>query len=670
MAGQDDVVVNEAVVTGMLLEALDAVVWDGLETGHPTDPVEHVSRALRRLALAGAQATAGDCDPLYSLVARDGCETPSAAAVALPFVIALATDPAMGARVELVEVLAAMQAPALTGEDWSAAWALLADPEPAVRRAAMSLAVGIVRLLERWRVEADPTVRVPLLLALGEAASGEAGDQADEARAVLADVLDGDDPVMWVAAVHASAEIDRELPVRRMDRLIEVFSDLALRPRFEEVWYTPTVDGPWTREHLVWSTVWLLRHDPDAELSFTVELAEAAQRSGDTLLCREALDVAWRILTERRSAEAALLPLAGGLLTDPDGAVRLRAANILAALGPAAAPYADRLAELLDDDEADGYLDGTVREIARWALTRIDDPRALPGLIEQLRAQEEEQGRAYVVGDPRRPDTKDVLIPLRAHADILMPTMLETIRPGRARSSATRSFLEVLEAWGGDVLSAALPDLVPLLADTRTSTMVMGMLSAMGPAAASAAPALRTCQVPDFPGGHALVALTAARIGEDREAALRLVGEAVMASEGTGYSPISALAAFGRDAAPYADRVRSAMENAPYWHRLTAAITLWEITGRIEPSMRVLEEFILPIADGADSFWSFREALRTLIRMGEISPAIRAALLTVRQSERRLSAEGGYPMILRDQELRGLVEEALACAGGGSGSTG
>ncbi|MFD9029660.1 HEAT repeat domain-containing protein [Streptomyces sp. NPDC059567] len=419
----------------------------------------------------------------------------------------------------------------------------------------------------------------------------------------------------------------------------------------------------------MWSTVWLLRHDPDAELSFTVTLVETAQRSGDALLCREALDVAWRILTERRSAEAALLPLAGGLLTDPDSAVRLRAANILAAIGPAAAPFADRLAELLDDDEADEYLDGTVREIARWALTRIDDPRALPGLIEQLRAQEEEQGRAYVVGDPRRPDSKDVLIPLRAHADLLLPTMLETIRQGGARRHATRSFLEVLEAWGEDVLPAALPDLIPLLADTWTSTTVMEMLSAMGPAAASAEPALRACQVPDFPGGHTLVALTAARIGEDRETALRLVGEAVTASEESGYGPISALAAFGHDAAPYAARVRSAMENAPHWHRLTAAITLWEITGRIEPSMRVLEEFVLPIAEGGDSFGSFREALRTLIRMGEISPAIHAALLTVRQSERRLSAEGGYPMILHDQELRGLVEEAIACAGAYSGES-
>nr|WSW57512.1 HEAT repeat domain-containing protein [Streptomyces sp. NBC_00998] len=414
-----------------------------------------------------------------------GCETPSAAAVALPFVIALAADPATGARIDLVELLAAMHAPALAGEDWSGAWALLADPEPTVRRAATALPVGIALLLERWRAEPDPTVRLPLLLALGEAAAsgeaGEAGEHADDARAVLAALLDGDDPVLWVAAVHASAELDRELPVRQVDRLIEVFSDLALRPRFESVWHTPDVEIPWTREDLVRSTAWLLRHDPEAELSFAMRLVETAQRSGDAALCREALDVAWRLLTERRSVEAALLPLAGGLLTDPDGAVRLRAANILAVLGPAAAPYADRLADLLEDEASDLYLDGTVRDISRWALTRIGDPRALPGLVERLRAQEEEQGRGFVIGDPRRPNTEDVLMPLRAHADILLPAIRETIRQCGARGGATRSFLPVLEAWGEDALPA-LPDLIPLLADTWTSVDVLRVLRVMGPA--------------------------------------------------------------------------------------------------------------------------------------------------------------------------------------------
>ena len=666
--GRDDVVVNGMPVTGKSLDTLDSVAWDELETAHPHDPVDAVPRALRLLALAGAAATEENCYPLHaSLVARDKGRTPSAAAAALPFVIALAADPAMGARVALVELLVAMRAPVLADEDWTGAWALLADPDPAVRRAAIPLGAGIVRLLERWRVETDPTVRLPLLLALGQLGA-RGGDPVEEARAVLAQVLDGDDRVLWVAAVHASAVLDRDLPVRQMDRLIEVFSDHALRPRFEKVWYTPAVNVPWTREDLVSSTARLLTHDPDVELSFAVRLLETGERLGDAELCRVTLDVGWRLLTERRSVEAALLPLAGGLLTHPDGAVRLRAANVLAALGTAAAPYADRLAELLDDEGADEYLDGTVGEIARWALARIGDPRALPGLIEQLRAQQEEQGRSYIIGDPRRPDIEDVLIPLRAHGDALLPALRTAIRQDGARGNATRSFLGVLAAWGEDALPA-LPELLPLLADTRTSNDVLRMLRTMGPAAASAEPALRTCQVLGSPGNHWLVAAAAASISADRAVALRFFGDAVLAAEEPAYGPISDLADFGLDAAPYANRVRLALKNRTHWLRLTAATTLWSITGQAEPSMQALEEFVLPIAAGGEAFGFFCLALQALIRMGTISPAIRAALLAVRQSDRRLSTEGGYPMILQDQELRGLVEQALACADPRSGET-
>ncbi|MFE7492729.1 hypothetical protein [Kitasatospora sp. NPDC057541] len=476
---------------------------------------------------------------------------------------------------------------------------------------------------------------------------------------MLAGLVDGDDPVLRVAAVHASAEFDRELPVRHLDRLIELYCDAAERPRFEEVWYTPGVNGPWTREDVVRSTAWKLAHDPDAELRFAVRLAETADRTRDAALCREALDVAWGLLTKRRSVEADLLPLAGGLLASPDGAVRLRAANILAVLGPSAARYADRLAALLGDDAADEYLDGTVAEIARWALTRIGDPRALPGLVEQLRAQEEEQGRGYCIADPRRPDVTDVLIPLRAHADVLLPAMREAIREGGARGGATRAFLEVLAAWGEDALPA-LPDLLPLLADTWSSVHVLHILRGLGPAAASAAPALSTCEVLDHPGNHALVAATAEYIVGGRAARLRLVGDAVMTASPPGRGPIDALGDFGADAAPYAPQVRCAMENSTHGTRLTAAVTLWSITGRPEPSLRVLEEFVLPVADGGDGFHLLRDALRALIRIGEITPTIRAALLTVRQSDRRLCTDGGYPMIVRDKELRALVDQALA----------
>ncbi|ROR35882.1 hypothetical protein EDD39_7548 [Kitasatospora cineracea] len=218
----------------------------------------------------------------------------------------------------------------------------------------------------------------------------------------------------------------------------------------------------------------------------------------------------------------------------------------------------------------------------------------------------------------------------------------------------------MLEAWGEDALPA-LPDLLPLLADSWTALHVVRVLQAIGTAAAPAAPALRTCQVLDYPGNHSFVASTAAYITMDREARLRMIGDAVTATEEPDYRQIGALAEFGSDAAPHAHRVRLAMENSTDYSRLSAAITLWSITGRTEPSIHVLEEFVVPVATGGDSYGFFRDTLQALVRMGEITPAIRAALLTIHQLDRRLSTEGGYPAILRDDELRGLIELALAC---------
>ncbi|MFC8827665.1 HEAT repeat domain-containing protein [Streptomyces sp. NPDC057137] len=658
-------------MAGMSLAALDAVVWVGLETAHPLYPVEVVPRTLRRLALAGAEATEEDCHPLHDCLTAWHGPAPSAAATALPFVVQLAADPAMRVpvRVTLVELLVDMDGPEPAKENRAGARALLADPDPAVRRAAIPLAGGVARLLERWRVETDPTVRLPVLLALGEAAAGAPAGTGEDAaaRAVLAEVLRGGDPVLWVAALDASAALEPELTVRQMDRLVEVFSDLALRPRFEEVWYTPGIEGPWTREDLVRTTARLFEHIPGAQLSFAVSLIEAARRTGDAALLREALDLAWLLLTQRLSVAATLLPHAGELLADPDGPVRLRAANILAVLGgPAAAPYADRLAALLHDTAEDEYLEGTVGEFARWALARIGDPRALPGLVEQLYAPYREQhySRSYGSGDPRLPDIPDVLIPLRAHAGTLLPAVREAIRHGGATGGATGDFLRVLEAWGQDALPA-LPDLLPLLASTRTSIPVIGVLTAMGPAAASAEPALRACRVLDHPGNHAAVAAAAMRITGDRAAALRFLGDAVLAGEAPVYGPVGALADFGPDAAPYADRVRSVMERSSHGTRLTAAITLWSITGRTEPTMGVLEEYVLPVAGGGDGLGVLdtpgllQDALHALIRMGEVSPAIRAALLTARGSDRRLSTRWNYEGILQDERLRALIDEAL-----------
>ncbi|MFF8420481.1 hypothetical protein [Streptomyces sp. NPDC015680] len=662
-------------------EALDELPWERLEQALGRDPAAELRRALRRLARMGAAATEEDCGPLFDCVAPDPRGVTAVATAALPFVVVLAGHPDMGARATLVQLLtglsgaAAEAGEAVVDAGWHEAWrrhrprlsGLLVDPRPEVRREALPLAEGVGVLLERWRAETDPAVRLPVLLALGTAAAGSgAAEAAERVREVVADVLGTGTPAMRVAAVHAGAAFDPQAPVRELDLLVEALSDPAARPGFEALWYVPDIDGPLDREDVLSWTARLFEDAPEAALSFVVRLVDAARRTGDTLLCRAALDEGWRLLVSMRSAAPALLPRAGALLGDPDDGVRYRAAHLLAALGTRAAPYADELAGLLDDPGGDEFFEGTVGDHARWALTRIGDRRALPELVERLHAPYKDQySRGYCLSDPHLPEVEDVLIPLRAHAEILLPAIRRLLRDsesdsGRGRGAPlTGPFLHVLQAWG-PAAAPALPEVVALLDDTRYSLAAVDALVAMGPAAAAAEHAVRRCTVLDAPGNHQKVAWAAWRLGGDHDTALRLIGGAVQAGEEPFHGPVHLLGDFGPAAAPYADRVRRLMENGDTWLRPRAAVALWSITGEPEPSATVLEEDLPPVAHGGDSYGSFLHALRALARIGTVSRTARAVLRTVRSLDRPLSTYRDHRAILQDETIRAAIDEVLA----------
>ncbi|MFZ3471079.1 HEAT repeat domain-containing protein [Streptomyces sp. 4.24] len=696
-------------MTGFSTDVLDAVAWDRFASGagplSEEYPVSEVPRALRRLARPGGAGKDGDRDTLGICLGLWSGEVTPAATAALPFMMALAGDPAVGERVALLEMLvtlvgtAARAEPARVAGEWPEVWlrhrgavrALLADPDPEVRREALPLADGIELLLERWTAETDPAVRLPVLLALGEAAAGAAAAEAavgrgtgsaegvtgaagagllavERVRAVLAGVLRDGSPVMKVAAVWSCAYLDPDVPLHHFELLLEILSDPATEPEFEAAWQLPGCELPCSREDIVRQVADRFGHACAAAASFAARLAAGAGRSGDAVLCRAALHAAWRLLVLRPSVAPVLLPVAGGLLGDPDDAVRLKAAHLLAVLGPPAAPYADRLAALVDDlgEDTVDYTEGTVGVYARWALARIGDPRALPGLVEQLHEPYlEEYGRGWFGGDPRLPEIDEVLTPLRAHADVLLPSLRESMRHeagrgnGHGHGTMTGMFLRVLEAWGPDALPA-LPEVVPLLEGEGHSATAAAVIAAMGPSAASAADALRASAVHANPMKRRNVALALWRTGGDSAPALRLIGDEVRAAAAPHFGPVHLLAGFGPAAAPYADRVRCALESGPDWVRIQAAITLWAITGEPEPSASVLEEYVLPMADGGDGYGSLVHALRGLARIGRLGPAARAALRRVEGSDRRLSTHVDYQAFLEDEALRALIGEVLA----------
>ncbi|MFG2713611.1 HEAT repeat domain-containing protein [Streptomyces goshikiensis] len=461
-----------------MLDGLDAVEWRGLEVLDQGRSGAEVPKVLRRIGRADAttrrEAVERAYGDLQDLLVPTGRVT-DASTAALPFLVELALDPDTVARPDLIDLLAQLARGGAAGEGagegdpgWPVAWqrqwprlrGLLGDADPVTRRTALRLVADrTADLLERWRAEEDRSVRLTLLLALGEAAAAEdpAGGPAAEVRAVLDGVRDGEDRVLRVAAVMAAAPVDPQAPLRAVPMLLELLTDPALAPEFEALpWYTLDCEYPYDRNDVAGWVVRLLGRDPAVAASFVAGLAAAGaeDRTADAGLRRCALDEGWRLLVDRPGAAPALLPVAAGMLADPDDDVRYKAVHLLAVLGRRAAPYADRLAALLDDPGESEFFDGTVGDLAAWALTRIGDPRALPGLVERLVAPYRDmQGRGYCTGDPRRPDVVDVLRPLRAHAALLLPAVREALRDEVARKGWLIGELrEVLRAWGEDPL--------------------------------------------------------------------------------------------------------------------------------------------------------------------------------------------------------------------------
>ncbi|MCZ1002638.1 hypothetical protein O1M63_38955 [Streptomyces mirabilis] len=142
-------------------------------------PGREGARALRRPALAGGAATEEYCYPLYSCLITGNGRVPSAATAALPFVVALAADPEAGARVDLVGLLVAFAHATRTARPdlvdaggprrgdvtGARSWHCSRTRTP-MCGGGHSLADCVVPLLERWRAETDPAVRLPVLLRL------------------------------------------------------------------------------------------------------------------------------------------------------------------------------------------------------------------------------------------------------------------------------------------------------------------------------------------------------------------------------------------------------------------------------------------------------------------------------------------------------------------------
>ncbi|WP_245931777.1 HEAT repeat domain-containing protein [Actinokineospora auranticolor] len=551
----------------------------------------------------------------------------SAAPAALPALVDLARG-AANHRADVVEVIATIAAEAHVAEPefvdpaWWAALdaaragllALLADPDPGVRRAAIVVVAKGIRhpeavaaLRARWLVEADRVTRWDLVVALGWSS------------AELAVLLADDDLHVRLAALYALAE--RAEAARRVDLLVRA----ALDPD-AGLWR----DSAWLGD--AWRTAGaLVEDDQVAAVAFTIGIGRGGaddQRVATVVR-------AGRVLADWRSAGESLLPLLVDHLDDGLPEVRYRATALLACLGREAERYADRVA--LEDDGR--YRRVTVGDAAVWALARFGDARCVPGLVERLSGDRLGFSCSSVHFDRSvdmlgQPGIHEVLVPLRAYADDLVDAVAGRLTTCDDPALAV-NLCSVVAAWG---CAAALPAVVAAAADERVLPWAAKAIGALG----AAESALELRDRADVPA----VAWALCRTGADPE-----LGVAVLLRGVAGGESLDLVADLGDAAAGAVGSLRALTRSGDEWLAVRAAGALWRVAGEVAP---VLAEVVEPL--GAGAYLPVRvTALRVLADAGERAERVRDVARAVLDNPRRLACSGGWRTFAEDEELRAIA---------------
>ncbi|OXM54928.1 HEAT repeat domain-containing protein [Amycolatopsis alba] len=644
-------------------EIIDGVDWSRLE--HNYGSASDVPGLLRTCASPDAGAASEALSDLSNKLFHQGGWVCPAATAALPWLTDLAADPAVHYRHEVVELISQLAGEAVTVSQrftdsgwWPALdsarprlLALLDDPDAAVRRAAILLAAEGIRhpetvavLRRRWTAEADPAIRIDLVLAVGAVLTWSQDEVLLERLQAL---LAGGDPQPGLAAVHALAASDPAVAVSNVDRLVST----VLRAD-TVVWR----DSEWmgqTPEALVHRTGGLLLGDPDAATVF----ARGIARAGDTAKRVAALGHAQRVLSRWRTVTEDLLPVLASHLDDESPEARYRAAALLACLGDQAAPYAERLtARTTDHAVREKRSVTTVGDAAVWALARQRHPGCVQGLVKRLSGSRLgfRFAGAYFDSDIpllEQPAISEVLIPLRGHADALLDAVVGRLAKARRDGVLASNLCQVIAVWGPPA-AAALPVVTRFLEDEKVLPAAAKAIGAMGPAAVGAADALRR-QVAEPAAAWALW-----RIGADPGRAVAALTEHV-ARPNVRHTTIALLADLGPSAASCVDDLRTLTVSADFWTRAEAAYVLARVTGDPTEPVAVLTDLAEPLANG-DCVPARIAALRYLADLDATGDRVRELAQAIADSPRRIACSGGWRTFAEDEQVRISASALLA----------
>ncbi|MET9590583.1 HEAT repeat domain-containing protein [Streptomyces sp. NPDC006516] len=653
---------------------LDAVDWARLK--HNYGSAEDVPGLLRRCGGPDPDDAGDASSELLNLLFHQGGWVCSAASAALPFVLRLAATPQVPSRCAMLELVAMLAAEAgriearFLDPGWALAWkqalpellSLLDDPEPEIRRAAADvLAVCdspgelvLPALLRCWEAEDDLATRLELVLSLGQAAMrAPVGGHGVEVFDLLRGLLDSPQAQIRLAAVHALAPSDPDLPARRLDLMLEAVRDPTI-----ELWrHTSSVRTGVLGIHR-WAAGLITGPAPTFTLGLLADHHDAEQRIG-------ALAQAGRLLAQWRSPTAALLPHLLARLDDPASEARFRAAELLACVGPAAAAHADEVATLLSDTAARTTRKRqTVGEAALWALARMNDPRCLPGLIELIAGTC--SGFASTSAHYPATDLHHVVLPalhevlghVPDHAELLLPAIC-----GRLDTATDERLLnrlcDVLADWG-PVAKAAVPQLLGLLEDDRTWMAAAKALAGIGLAGNGARDLLLSRL--RAAGPHTELAAWAYwRVGGEPGPVLEVLGRSVEERRFR-HPALRKLAGLGSHAAPYADRLRALTADTDPWTRVEAAHALWAATSDTETAVPVLTAAVLDLTKGT-YLPVMLPALGHLAELGQAAQPVAHLLRDIPDRDRRLRTNGGWRGFVQDENIRAAVGELLSASG-------
>jgi HEAT repeat protein len=645
---------------------LAAVDWGSLEHNYGT--AQDVPGLLR--ASAGGDVDA--LDTLENHLFHQGGWVCPAATAALPFLVRLATDPAIEHRANFLEIVTLLVREAVLvqsrflDDDWPATLhrelprllELLSDADPVIRRAmayqagALPVDEALAVLMDTWAIESDRITQRDIVLSLGDlVARAPATTATEEVTTLLTGLLKSDDEQLALASVHALHTAGRINPADHVPLLLRaVTSDVTGWSESAHVGGGRSVVTHWTGM--------LLSEDAVAAGAFAIGIGHGASDPERRVAMATA---AGELLQAWRTPASALLPELLTWLEDPEPEMRFRAAFLLGGIGPDAAEHADALAAVAADRTARVGRSGlTVGAAGLWALSRLGDQRCVPELLTRIaRSGPNVQGSAHFARSPHSP-----MLPALHEQIILIPQYSDDFLSNLRRilgeityaptQAAAAQWITVITAWG-EGAAATVPELTALLAHESTWWPAGRALARIGPAAAEAAPALLRRAATSFDAAWAHWRITG-RTGP------------VMAAYPKDLSPETSWETFQLigDLGPLASAdinvFRDAARSSDDWVAVAAARACWTTSGDEDTALTAL----LDVVNRQHASGTYRPiqvtALRHLATMG---PAARPAIpiaQAILDNPRRISNNGGWRAFTEDDEIRATATELIRAA--------